>query len=220
MDVARAHQALGDDTRLAIAHALLTRDLSPGEIAEQWQLSSPLVAHHIGTLVDAGLIRRTRGEHDGRKHYLSLRRDDPTVLALVSAGAPGVRPPRRIAFVCTKNSARSKLAAACWRHVSPIPVVDAGTAPANAPHPLTVRTASARGLDVDLTMRDAAATLKADDLVIAVCDHVHETLPPLPRWHWSIPDPVPAATPASFEAAYEALEAHIAALHQALTPTP
>ena len=54
--------------------------------------------------------------------------------------------------------------------------------------------------DIDEAMRDVADTVGADDLVIAVCDHVHETLPAgLPRWHWAIPDPVPAASPASFQ---------------------
>ena len=222
MDVLLAHQALADETRLTIAQALLTRDLAPGEIARRWRLSTPLVTHHLNTLVEAGLAVRRRGEHDGRKTYLALRHDDPDVVTLVALGAPALTTPRRVAFVCTRNSARSKLAAALWRRVSEVPAVDAGTAPASAPHPLTVRTASGRGLAIDPDMRDLTGTVTDDDLVIAVCDHVHETLPPTRlRWHWSIPDPVPAASTASFDRACRAIESRVRDLHQALTgPTP
>jgi protein-tyrosine-phosphatase len=41
------------------------------------------------------------------------------------------------------------------------------------------------------------------DLVVAVCDHVHETLPASEdRLHWSVPDPVPVDTDEAFEAAF------------------
>lgn len=219
MDVLLAHQALADESRLAIVQVLLTRDLAPGEIAQRWELSSSLVAHHLNVLAEAGLVVRRRGEHDGRKSYIALRHDDPQVVTLVSVGATAIPVPGRVAFVCTRNSARSKLAAAWWRRVSDLPVVDAGTDPAPAPHPLAIRIATRHGLAVDDTMRDAAATLDGDDLVIAVCDHVHETLPPgLPRWHWSIPDPVPAATPASFDLACRTIETRVRDLHRALRP--
>lgn len=217
MDVLLAHQALADEGRLAIVQALLTRDLSPGEIATRWSLSTSLVAHHVKSLVEAGLAIRRRGEHDGRKSYIALRHDDPDAVALVAIGAPRVLRPRRVVFVCTRNSARSKLAAALWRRVSDVPVLDAGTAPAPAPHPLTVRAASRHGLAVDPEMREVTGTVTGDDLVIAVCDHVHETLPPrLPRWHWSIADPVPAASASSFDRACRALELRVHDLQRSL----
>lgn len=213
-----AHQALADPHRLAVAQALLTRDLSPGEIGEQWGLSTSLVAHHVRALVESGVAVRRGGEHDGRKSYLSLRRDDLEVVALVAVGAPGVRRPRRVAFVCTQNSARSKLAAALWRQVSDVPVVDAGTMPAPVPHPLAVRTAARRGLEIDAATHQMSDTLTAGDLVIAVCDHVHETLPgEVERWHWSIPDPVPSAAAASFEDTCDAIQTRIQDLHHALS---
>jgi protein-tyrosine-phosphatase len=220
VDVLLAHQALADPNRLAVAHALLTRDLSPGEIGEQSGLSTSLVAHHVKTLVEAGIAVRRGGEHDGRKSYLSLRRDDPEAVALVAIGAPGVPRPRRVAFVCTQNSARSKLAAALWRRVSDVPVVDAGTTPSLAPHPMTVQTAHRRGLEIDADMHQMKDTLVAGDLVIAVCDHVHETLPTdVERWHWSIPDPVPAAAAASFDDTCDAIQTRVHDLNEALTAT-
>ncbi|MEZ5089011.1 MAG: ArsR family transcriptional regulator [Micropruina sp.] len=217
MDVLLAHQALGDEGRLKIAQVLLTRDLAPGEIAEHWGLSTPLVAHHLNVLADSGLVIRRRGEHDGRKSYIALHHDDPEAVALVRVGAPATVPPGRVMFVCTRNSARSKLAAAWWRRISDVPALDAGTAPASAPHPLALRTASRHGLAVDRTMRDVGDTVRSDDLVIAVCDHVHETLPTrLPRWHWSIPDPVAAASSGSFDHACRTIGVRVRELHRAL----
>lgn len=221
MDVLLAHQALGEPVRLRLARALLTRDLSPGEVADQWGLSTSLVAHHVKCLVDAGLIRRGRSEHDARKSYLSLRIDDPQVFALVSVGTPLMDAPRRVAFVCTHNSARSKLAAAAWRHVSNIPAVDAGIIPANAPHPWAIATATDRGLTLDLEMHDADTTLREDDLVIAVCDHAHESLTSRPnRLHWSVPDPVAApASRMAFVSVCDNLQARVSHLYRSFRTT-
>lgn len=205
---------------MAIAQVLLARDLAPGEIAQRWGLSTSLVAHHLNVLTAAGVVVRRRGEHDGRKSYIGLRHDDPVVVAMVSLGAPTLTPPPRVVFVCTRNSARSKLAAAWWRRLSAVPALDAGTQPADSPHPLALRTASRHGLLVDQVMRDVGDTLRSDDLVIAVCDHVHETLPDLPRWHWSIPDPVPTASAASFDHACRTLQARVRDLHHTLNTTP
>ena len=221
MDVLLAHQALAERTRLELVQTLLIRDLSPGEVAEQWDLSTSLVAHHVKCLVDAGLIRRGRSEHDARRSYLSLRRDDPQVLAMVAVGTPAMVAPPRVVFVCTRNSARSKLAAACWRQISSIPAVDAGTDPATAPHPWAVATAAERGLVLDLEMHDVDTTVNQGDLVIAVCDHAHEQLTSQPdRFHWSVPDPVAApAARAAFVSACDNIQTRVHRLHSAIRST-
>jgi hypothetical protein len=57
----------------------------------------------------------------------------------------------------------------------------------------------------------------ADDLLVAVCDHVHETLPATrERLHWSVPDPVAADTDEAFEAAYTDIAGRIDRLAPAL----
>jgi ArsR family transcriptional regulator, arsenate/arsenite/antimonite-responsive transcriptional repressor / arsenate reductase (thioredoxin) len=219
MDVLLAHQALAEPARLELAQALLTRDLSPGEVSEQWGLSTSLVAHHVKCLVEAGLISRRRSEHDARKSYLSLRSEDPQVIALVSVGTPMLVMPRRVAFVCTHNSARSKLAAACWRQISKVPAVDAGTIPAKSPHPWAIATADQRGLALDPEMHDVATTVRDDDLVIAVCDHAHELLDRWPdRFHWSIPDPVGVAptTPDAFVSACDNIQTRVRRLYRSI----
>lgn len=206
---ARIHAALGDPARLAIVDALAVGDASPGEIGVRLSMSTNLVAHHLGVLAQAGVIERRRSEHDRRRSYLKLR-----PAALTALAAPGLARPRRVVFVCTRNSARSQLAAALWTGRSPIPATSAGTEPASRVHPRAVRIAKRHGLRLD-PARTAHLddTAGEGDLLIAVCDHVHETLPAdRPRLHWSVPDPVPVDSDGAFEAAYADLANRIAAL--------
>jgi ArsR family transcriptional regulator, arsenate/arsenite/antimonite-responsive transcriptional repressor / arsenate reductase (thioredoxin) len=196
---AKIHAALGDPARLAIADILAVGDASPGEIGAHLGMPTNLVAHHLGVLAEAGLIERRRSEHDRRRSYLQLR-----PAALTALHAPSLAAPRRVVFVCTRNSARSQLAAALWMKATPVPVASAGTEPATKVHPRAVRAAKRHGLRLDPAATHHLDEVTADgDLLIAVCDHVHETLPTeRTRLHWSIADPVPADTDDAFEAAY------------------
>jgi protein-tyrosine-phosphatase len=210
---ARIHAALGDPARLAIADALAVGDASPGEIGTHLGMHTNLVAHHLNVLSEAGVIERHRSEHDRRRSYLRLRPE-----ALAALAAPGLARPGRVVFVCTRNSARSQLAAALWIRHSPIPAASAGTDPAARVHPRAVRTAKRHGLRIDPTRTAHLDEVAIDgDLLIAVCDHVHETLPAdRPRLHWSIPDPVPVDTDEAFEVAYSDLADRIDRLAPAL----
>lgn len=204
---ARIHAALGDPARLAIADMLALGDVSPGELGARLQMTTNLVAHHLNVLGEAGVIDRRRSEHDRRRSYLRLRSG-----ALSALDAPALWQPRRVVFVCTRNSARSQLAAALWTQHSPIPATSAGTDPAPKVHPRAVRTARRHGLSLgpSRTARLDLVVAK-EDLLIAVCDHVHETLPPqYERLHWSIPDPVPADTDEAFESTYRDLADRVA----------
>jgi protein-tyrosine-phosphatase len=209
---AKIHAALGDPARLAIADILALGDASPGEIGAHLGMATNLVAHHLGVLTDAGVIARRRSEHDRRRSYLRLQ---PAALAALHP--PRLPSPRRVVFVCTRNSARSQLAAALWTEHSPIPVASAGTEPAARVNPRAVRAAERHGLRLDPIRTHHMDKVTADgDLVIAVCDHVHETLPAQrTRLHWSVPDPVPVDTDDAFEAAYADLADRI----ERLAPT-
>ncbi|MGD7733287.1 MarR family transcriptional regulator [Propionibacteriaceae bacterium G57] len=211
---------MADPLRLQMAESLLQGDLSPSEIGQRWGLSTSLVAHHVKCLVASGIAARTRSEHDGRRWYLTLRRSDPQVVAMVALGlARDAALPTRVVFVCTRNSARSKLAAAWWRELSEIPALDAGTHPAPAPHPLAVEIAAGHGLRIDPTMHQVATTVQPGDLVVAVCDHAHELLPERSsHLHWAIPDPVPAGTRDAFQHSSENLHARVSQLSQTLPP--
>lgn len=208
--VASLHRVLAEPARLGIAQALLREDLSPGDVARLFRMPTNLVAHHIGLLVDTGVARKCRSEGDARRSYVSLRRDDKLVAELVRIGAPASMLPGRIAFVCTRNSARSKIAAALWRRCSSVPVVDAGTSPSDRPHPLAVKACERLGLEIDPQTRHMDDAVSDDDLVVAVCDDVHERLgPQQPHLHWAIPDPANSHRLADFLDAAENLATRI-----------
>ncbi|MEV0267954.1 ArsR family transcriptional regulator [Hamadaea sp. NPDC050747] len=211
---ARIHAALGDPARLAIADILAVGDASPGEIGAHLGMPTNLVAHHLGVLANAGVIDRRRSEHDRRRSYVRLQ-----PVAITTLHRPRrLAAPARIVFVCTRNSARSQLAAALWGEYSPIAAASAGTEPATKVNPRAVRTAKRHGLKLDPhgTHHLDEVTGKGD-LLIAVCDHVHETLPAeQTRLHWSIPDPVPVDTDEAFEAVFGDLADRIERLAPAI----
>jgi protein-tyrosine-phosphatase/DNA-binding transcriptional ArsR family regulator len=210
---ARVHAALGDPNRLAIVDGLAIGDASPGEISSRLAMPSNLVAHHVNVLAEAGVVDRVRSEHDRRRSYLRL---NPGVMTMLRQ--PSMDPPKRVVFVCTHNSARSQLAAARFAELSTIPVTSAGTQPATRIHPRAVRTARRHGLHLASSTRLLEDVAHDGDLVVAVCDHIHETLPPeLQRLHWSVPDPVKVDTDEAFESAYADLSGRIDRLAPSLT---
>ncbi|WP_117212636.1 MarR family transcriptional regulator [Allorhizocola rhizosphaerae] len=211
---ARIHAALGDPARLAIADALAVGDASPGEIAAMLGMTTNLVAHHVNVLAQAGVIERSRSEADRRRTYLRLRPH-----ALSALHRPALRDVRRLVFVCTRNSARSQLAAALWTSSHQLPATCAGTRPARRVHPRAVRIAKRHGLPLDPNRTAHISEVTAPgDLIIAVCDHAHEHLPAeLARLHWSVPDPVPTNTDHAFETAYADLAQRIGLLAPALS---
>lgn len=218
---AAVHAALGEPSRLAVVDRLAVTDASPGDLAAELGLSSNLLAHHLGVLEQAGVVRRVRSEGDRRRSYVQLRLDDPVVAALtgVAAGPPAaVTGPARVVFVCTHNSARSQLAAALWKaRTRAIPAASCGTHPAARVHPRAVEVGRRHGLRLGNARTHLLAEVhRPGDLLVAVCDNAHEELPDpagLPRLHWAVPDPVRAGTAEGFETAYRELAARVDRLH-------
>jgi protein-tyrosine-phosphatase len=198
--------ALGEPVRLAIVDRLVSGDASPSELAVAFRLGSNLLAHHLGVLELAGVIRRVRSEGDHRRSYVQLRADDPTVWAAALSGRLPADLGRvdRVVFVCTANSARSQLAAASWNHLGKVPATSAGTHPASRIHPGAVAVARRHGLPLEGARPVSLhRVLRDGDLLVAVCDNVQEQLrPEVPRLHWSIPDPVRRGTTKAFEDTY------------------
>jgi protein-tyrosine-phosphatase/DNA-binding transcriptional ArsR family regulator len=198
--------ALGEPVRLDLVDRLVAGDASPGELAADVGLGSNLLAHHLGVLEDAGIIRRVRSEGDRRRSYVQLQLEQPTVwAAAISGRMPNNLPTMpRVVFVCTANSARSQLAAAIWNQLRNIPATSAGTHPGQRIHPRAVAVAKRHRLRIEADRpKSLDDVIHDDDLVVAVCDNAHEELGVvLPRLHWSIPDPVPVDTDAAFERAY------------------
>lgn len=225
MDVrerARFHAALGDPVRLEIVDLLVLNDLSPSDLAARVGLASNLMAHHLRVLEQAGVVRRSRSEGDARRSYVHLRTDNALLvtLGLVPRLAPELQKRSRVVFVCTQNSARSQLAASAWRQVSHLPTASAGTHPARQIHPGAVRVAGKHGLPLaDTGTRHIDDVLTPEDLVVAVCDQVHEELTARPRLHWSVPDPVRNGRARDFESAFNQIVQRVGQLASALEPT-
>jgi ArsR family transcriptional regulator, arsenate/arsenite/antimonite-responsive transcriptional repressor / arsenate reductase (thioredoxin) len=218
---ARFHAALGDPSRLALVDLLIVNDLSPGDLARRLELPTNLLAHHLRVLEEAGIVRRTRSEGDGRRSYVRLRVDHPMLRSLDLAPqlGPELWGRRRVVFVCTHNSARSQLAVSAWRQVSGLPAESAGTRPSSRVHPGAARVAKLHGVPLDDTQtRHIADVVNPEDLVVAVCDQVHEELPEGHRLHWSVPDPVRNARAADFEAAYNDIVRRVGQLATAVEP--
>jgi protein-tyrosine-phosphatase/DNA-binding HxlR family transcriptional regulator len=198
---AAVHAALADPARLAITDTLADGDLSPSDLAAMLAMPSNLLAHHLRVLEETGIITRRRSEGDRRRTYLRLI---PEALDVLSGRQ--ARTARRVLFVCTANSARSHLAAALWRRASGVPAASAGTRPAAAIHPGAIDTAGRHHLPLPrLRPRHISEVRQDGDLIVTVCDLAHEELGELAAVHWSVPDPVPAGDPRSFDAALDEL---------------
>ena len=188
-----------------VVEELALGDRSPSELQAIVGLPSNLLAHHLKVLEDAGLVARRRSEGDRRRTYLTLLDS-----SLVEPGAGDPQPVSRVLFVCSANSARSQLAAALWRRTSDIPVVSAGTRPAEQVSDGAKAVAKRRSLKLvgskPNLLSDVAA---AGDYVIAVCDNAYEELGAAVTLHWSVPDPVAQGDNAAFDVAYAELDRRI-----------
>jgi len=209
------HAALADPARLQIIDILGTGDTSPSELATMLAMPSNLLAHHLHVLEQAGLITRRRSDGDRRRTYLQLIPG-----ALESLTPPAARTARRVLFVCTANSARSHLAAALWRHTSNLPAVSAGTHPGARIEPGAIAAARRHHLPMRrLRPRHISDVQQDGDLVVTVCDLAHEELGRRAAVHWSVPDPVPAGDPASFDAALAELSNRVERLAPRMAAT-
>jgi protein-tyrosine-phosphatase/DNA-binding HxlR family transcriptional regulator len=212
---AAVHAALADPARLQIIDTLGGGDTSPSELAAMLAMGSNLLAHHLHVLQEAGLITRRRSDGDRRRTYLQLIPG-----ALETLTRPAARTAGRVLFVCTANSARSHLAAALWRRTSTLPAVSAGTHPASHIEPGAIAAARRHRLPLRrLRPRHISDVRDDGDLVITVCDMAHEELGAQAAVHWSVPDPVPAGDPASFDAALAELGRRVERLAPRLAAT-
>jgi ArsR family transcriptional regulator, arsenate/arsenite/antimonite-responsive transcriptional repressor / arsenate reductase (thioredoxin) len=203
---ARRHAALGDPVRLAIVEDLVSSDRTSLELQERFGLASNSLAYHLDVLEAAGVITRCQSSGDRRRRYVCLIPSafpEPPARATIEPGAA--------LFVCTRNSARSPLAAALWHELTAQPATSAGTHPADRIHRGAVAAGRRAGVDlgnVRPRRLDDVATIP--QLVVTVCDRAHEELDPPPDWlHWSLPDPVETGTKSAFDATVEELRDRI-----------
>lgn len=62
-------KALNDNTRREILELLREKDLTAGEIADQFNISKPSISHHLDILKQAGLVESTK---EGQFVYYTL----------------------------------------------------------------------------------------------------------------------------------------------------
>lgn len=210
---AAIHAALADPARLAIVDALALGDVSPSELQTLVDLPSNLLAHHLKVLESHGVVTRSRSEADRRRTYVRLL---PGSLDALHPGARG--DVARVVFVCTRNSARSHLAAALWRRSSSVPTASAGTHPAERIDPGALAVAARHQVSMRrVRPRKVEDVLHADDLIITVCDAAHEELGAAGAVHWSVPDPVPVGSAEAFEAVFTQLSQRVGDLASRFT---
>jgi ArsR family transcriptional regulator, arsenate/arsenite/antimonite-responsive transcriptional repressor / arsenate reductase (thioredoxin) len=191
------HAALADPARLRIVDLLTLGDYSPTELQAELGMPSNLLSHHLRALEGAGLATRHRSEADKRRSYIRL------AAGALDGLAPGVEHgATRILFVCTRNSARSQLAAALWRKVSDIPSTSAGTHPADHIARGAIDVARRHGMDLPQVPPKKLQGITGGDFVVTVCDNAHEELTNLGAIHWSVPDPLRINTEEAFEYAF------------------
>lgn len=199
-------KALSDANRLRIYQLLLVSDRTNSELMGETLLSQNLLSHHLTVMVEAGLIEMHRSIGDARRHYYRPHLELPGKMVawwqqhvpLAERPLPALQRPRRVLFLCQRNSARSLLAEALARALAAkaLIVCSAGIEPGGTLSPLALRVLEERGiptngLDVK-TFHDLGD--QTFDFLVTVCDVVHETAIPdqyanCQHMHWSLPDP-------------------------------
>lgn len=87
-------KALADPTRRRILQLLEGRELTAGELAEQFDISAPSMSHHFSVLKQADLVASRRG---GQQIYYSLNTTVfqevlAAVMELLPAASPAKEP--------------------------------------------------------------------------------------------------------------------------------
>lgn len=211
------HAALADPIRVAIVDKLSVGDRTPTELARSIGARSNLMAHHLGVLAQRGIVERRRSIGDARRAYVRLVPESlEGLLIRPRMEADGVL------FVCTRNSARSQLAAAMWnRRPRFARAKSAGTHPAGRVSPGAIHAARRRGLDLSRAVtRRLDGTAVNDALLVTVCDQAREELGDRVAVHWSVADPVAAGTRAAFEAAADEIDERVERLRGMVRSEP
>ena len=211
---AAIHRALGDEVRLQIIDELALSDRTSQELARLTGSGTNLLAHHLGVLEEAALIRRRVSAGDRRRRYISL------VTEVVEGFLPQ---PQLVAtsvlFVCTHNSARSQVAEALFRSRCRVHVQSAGPDPSHSVHRKAIQVGAEMGADLRGHQPKGYSEVDGSpDLVVSVCDLAVEGEVPFEtrRLHWSIPDPVDTGLIGDFRRSFTEIDRRVGLLVEAI----
>ena len=136
----------------------------------------------------------------------------------------------KLLFVCTHNRCRSILAEAIARHLggNRLDVASAGSSPAGAVHPLTLRYLAEHGIATDGLVSKSWDDVpgQAPDVVVTVCDRAAGEACPLwlgkaEKVHWGLADPsAVSGDEAVVRDAFNTTIATLASRIEALLATP
>lgn len=210
---------LAHDLRWRLLIALAHSDYRVQELVSQLDQPANLVSYHLRKLREQHLVSERRSTADGRDVFytLDLGRMNQLYLATGEAIHPALhqtepppqiqtdknlKPPFRVLFLCTHNSARSQMAEGILRHHggSRVEVFSAGNEPGQV-KPEAIQTMAAMGIDISQQRSKHLDEFigQSFDYIITVCDRANETCPIFPgdpkRIHWSFPDPTAVAEP-------------------------
>ncbi|MEO2069333.1 MAG: arsenate reductase ArsC [Desulfurobacteriaceae bacterium] len=106
---------------------------------------------------------------------------------------------KKIAFICTGNSARSQIAEGLAKHLAElygkeIEVYSAGSKPVGYIHPLAIKVMEEEGIDISSQCSKSLEEIPLSelDIVITLCGEAKEDCPVIPGVkliHWGLPDP-------------------------------
>jgi ArsR family transcriptional regulator, arsenate/arsenite/antimonite-responsive transcriptional repressor / arsenate reductase (thioredoxin) len=203
------------EVRWNVLRLLARSDYRVQELVEVLSLPQNLVSYHLKLLREGHLVHERRSSADERALYYTL--DFERLLTWYAQVAndlhPAVgaqvhpqethewdlpKPPLRVLFLCTENSARSQMAEALLRALSHgnIEAMSAGSAPAGQVHPLAIRVMQEAGIAMHDAVPKSLNSFRQQHFatVITVCDRAREVCPSFPGHpdliHWSLPDPV------------------------------
>jgi protein-tyrosine-phosphatase len=203
----------GHPVRWNLLTRLARSDERVQDLVGQLKLPQNLVSYHLRQLRDGDLVHERRSSADERTVYYSLNFEQfqtqflsagkmlhPAMTNCPSEEArelDHLKPPLRVLFLCTHNSARSQMAEVLLRDLShgTILAYSAGNSPAPRIHPLALRAMEAVGINMHEQYPKHFDRYRGQhfDAIVTVCDRVREvcsTFPDNPEpIHWSFPDP-------------------------------
>jgi protein-tyrosine-phosphatase len=173
---------------------------------DQTGLRQNLLSHHLTILTEAGLVQAQQSIGDARRHYYRVNlpitrgfkawweRHSPPE----SGTLPALRCPRRVLFLCWRNTSRSMIAELVARHLAPQALIpySAGIETGGTIPDVTWLVLADHHIPADqFQVQTYDAVLgESFDHLITVCDIVHEnSIPPelaqVDYIHWSLRDP-------------------------------
>jgi protein-tyrosine-phosphatase len=210
---------LAHEIRWQLLSALAYSDYRVYELVTRLGKPMNLISYHLSLLRKEELVHERRSSADARDVYYSVDLEHFQTLYQSAVGSlhpalrapqprgkeqstPADRPPTRVLFICTHNSARSQMAEALLRQFGgdQVEVFSAGTQPATV-HPMALTVLKEQAIDASQLYSkhvDLFAT-QPFDYVITVCDRARETCPVFSgapeQIHWSFEDPAAIVDP-------------------------